>query len=145
MTAFKLGTLVLTLVAALALASTAMAKGGTGGGGGTSCVQITDFSLTPGVVDGAPVLTTSYSVTNNCFDHENMSAAGLDYSNSTTGFIGRAVNMLPYGPFTWTSNAAPVQAGVTYTITLSVYEPGGKVGGTRTLSVTIPDAIAPAA
>ena len=139
MTTFKLGTLVLTLVAALSLASTALAKGGGGtGGGGASCVQINDFSLTPGVTDGAPTLTTSYTDSNSCVDHENMSVAGLDYSNSTTGFVGRAVNMLPYGPFTWTSNPAPVVSGVTYTITLTVYTPGGKVGDTRTLTVTIP-------
>jgi len=135
MTAFKFGTLLLTLVAALSLASTAMAKGG--GGGGASCVQIGDFSLTPGVVDGRPVLTTSYSVTNTCVDHENMSAAAIDYRNST-GFVGRALTMLPYGPFTFTSAAAAVTPGVSYTETLTVYTPGGKVGDTRTLTVAVP-------
>jgi hypothetical protein len=141
----KLGMLVLTFVAALALASTALAKGGTGGGGtggggggggGASCVQIADFTVTPAAADGQTTLTTSYTVDNSCVDHENMSVAAIDYSNST-GVVGRAVWMLPYGPTTYTSNAAPVTPGV-YTETLTVYTPGGKVGDTRTLTVTIP-------
>jgi hypothetical protein len=147
MTTFKLTTLVVALAAALTLASTAMGKGGGGGGegGGASCAQIVDFSATPGSVDGQPTLTTSYSVNNACVDHENMSAAALDYSNSTTGFVGRAVTMLPYGPNTYTSAAAKVTPGTTYTTRLTVYTPGGKVADTRTVSVTIPAALAPAA
>jgi hypothetical protein len=139
MNARKLGTFVLTLVAALTLASTAFAKGGTGGGGGgggASCVQIADFTLTPAVVDGRTTLTTSYTVNNGCVDHENMSSAAIDYSNAN-GFVGRALWMLPYGPTTYTSAAAPVTPGV-YTETLTVYTAGGKVGESRTLTVTIP-------
>ena len=139
MKTFKLTTLVVTIATALALASTAMGKGG-----GASCAQILDFGLTPGSVNGQPVLTTSYSVNNACVDHENMSAAALDYRNSATSFVGRAVTMLPYGPSTYTSGAANVTPGTTYTTTLTVYTPGGKVADTRTVSVTIP-ALTPAA
>ena len=135
---FTLSTLLAALLAALALSSTALAKGG---GGGSSCVQIVDFSLTPGSVGDQPTLTTSYAVNNACVDHENMSAAALDYSNSATGLVGRAVNMLPYGTSTYTGNAAPVTAGATYTITLTVYTPGGKIADTRTLSVAIASAL----
>jgi len=46
--------------------------------------------------------------------------------------------MLPYGPSTYASAAASVTPGVSYTVTLTVYTPGGKVGDTRTLTVTIP-------
>jgi hypothetical protein len=141
MTTLKLGTLVLALAAMLALASTAMAKGG---GGGATCAQITDFTLTPTYVDGQPAVSLSYSVYNGCVDHENMSSVAADYSNDVTGFAGRAVNMLPYGPSTYGSTwkSSP---GVTYTVTITVYTPGGKVAATRTLSATAPAALAPAA
>ena len=131
---FRIGTLLLALVAALALASTGLAKGG-----GASCAQIVDFAVVQGSsADGQPTLTTSYTVDNECFDHENMSAAAIDYSNSANSFVGRAVNMLPYGSTTYTSNAAGVTPGVTYTETLTVYAPNGKVAATRTVSVTVP-------
>jgi hypothetical protein len=139
MTTFKLSTLVLALAAMLALASTAMAKGG-----GT-CAQILDFSVTPGSLDGGPVLTTSYSIDNACVDHEKMSVASLDYSNSTTGFVGRAVTMLSYGLNSYTSVPATVAAGTTYTTTLTVYAPSGKIADTRTQTVTIPAALPSAA
>jgi len=139
MTTFKLTTLVVALAAALALASTAMGKGG------ASCAQILDFSLTPSYVDGQPVLTTSYSINNACVDHENMSAAALDYRNSATGFTGRAVTMLSYGLNTYSSAPANVTPGVSYTTTLTVYAANGKVADTRTQTVTIPAALAPAA
>jgi hypothetical protein len=145
MKTLKLGTLALALAAALALSSTAFAKGGTGGGGtgggggggGASCVQILDFSLTPGTDPTQPTVTTTYTVTNACVDHENMSVAAIDYANGTTGFVGRAVWMLPYGPTTF-SSTAPAVPGQTLTETLTVYTPGGKVGETRTLSATFP-------
>ena len=127
----RIVTLLVTLAAVLALASTALAKGGT-----ASCAQIVDFAVTQGSVDAQPTLTTSYTVDNACFDHENMSAAALDYSNSATAFVGRAVNMLPYGRSTYTSNVVAVTPGVIYTTTLTVYSPNGKVAATQTVSVT---------
>lgn len=137
MKTFKLATLVLTLVAALALTSTAFAKGGGGGGGGSSCARILDFSLTPGTDPAQPTLTTAYTVDNSCVDHENMSSAAIDYYNSTSGFFGRALWMLPYGPTTYTSTA-PAVPGQTITLTLTVYTPGGKVADTRTVSAAFP-------
>src|SRR4051812_7352649 len=105
MTKFKFGTLALALVAMLAIASTAMAQGGGGtggggtggGGGGATCAQITNAALTPTYVDGQPAVSLSYTVYNGCVDHENMSAVAADLSNDVTGFVGRSVNMLPYG------------------------------------------------
>jgi hypothetical protein len=128
----------------LALASNGLAKGGSGsgggsGGGGATCAQILAFDVTPGTTDlGQPTLTTSYTVDNECVDHENMSSAALDYSNSANSFTGRAVQMLPYGVSTYTSSAFPVTPGVTYTTTLTVYTPAGKIAATRTVSVTAP-------
>src|SRR3954464_12548940 len=145
MTKLRIGTLLVTLVAMLALASTAMAKGGGGGGGGgggeATCAQIVDFAVTPGSTDGQPTLTTSYTVDNRCFDLHKSSAAALDYSNSANSldsFPLRAVWMLPLGPTSYTSNALPVTPGVTYTTTLTVYATNGKVAGTRTITVTAP-------
>jgi hypothetical protein len=139
MTKLKLATFLLTIAAVLALASTALAKGGGGGGGGgAACAQIVDFSVTPGSDLGRPTLTTSYTVDNACVDHENMSAAALDSSNSANSITGRAVQMLPYGLSTYTSAAVNATPGVTYTTTLTVYTPGGKVAATQTVRVTVP-------
>ena len=130
----RIGTLLVALVASLTLASAGLAKGG-----GASCAQIIDFAVTQGSsADGQPTLTTSYTVDNECVDHENMSVAALDYSNSVDSFVGRAVTMLPYGSSTYTGNASIAAPGVTYTETLTVYAPNGKVAATRTVSVTIP-------
>ena len=73
-----------------------------------------------------------------------MSAVAADYSNDASGFVGRAVNMLPYGSSSYGSTwkSAP---GVTYTVTVTVYTPGGMIAATRTLSATAPAARAPAA
>jgi hypothetical protein len=138
MTKPKIATFLLTIAAVLALASNVMAKGGGGGGGGASCAQIVAFDVTPGGDLGRPTLTTSYTVDNECVDHENMSAAALDYSNSGNSFTGRAVQMLSYGVSTYTSSAVPVTPGVTYTTTLTVYTPGGKIDATKTVSVIAP-------
>ena len=139
MRTFKLGTFVVALVAALALASTAMAKGG------ASCAQILDFGVAQGYVDGQPVVTTSYSVNNGCVDHEKMSALALDVRNNTTGFVGRSVTMLPYGVTSYSSGPSPTTPGLNYTLTLTVYAPNGKVADTRTQTVTFPAALTPAA
>ena len=134
MSKLKLVPFVLALAATLAVATTASAKGG-GGGGTTTCVQIRDFSVATGVDEsGAPTYTTSYVVDNNCVD-ELMSSAALDYRNLTTGFVGRAVTMLSYGVNTF-SRTAPGVAGQTLQITLTVYAPNGKVGGTATQTVS---------
>jgi hypothetical protein len=137
MSKLKLVPFVLALAATLAVATTASARGGDGGGGGgtTTCVQIRDFSVTTGVDDaGAPTYTTSYVVENGCVD-ERMSSAALDYRNLTTGFVGRAVTMLSYGVSSF-ARTAPAVAGQTLSITLTVYAPNGKVGGTRTKTVS---------
>jgi hypothetical protein len=142
MSRLKLVPFVLALAASLVVASAASAKGGGGGGGGggtTTCVQIRDFSVTAGVdASGAPTYTTSYVVDNNCVD-ERMSSAALGYTNLTTGFVGRAVTMLSYGTNTL-SRTAPGVAGQTLAITLTVYAPNGKIGGTSTQTVTFPAA-----
>jgi hypothetical protein len=134
MTRLKLAPFLLAIAAVLALASAAMAKGG----GGASCAQIVDFRLTPGSVLGQPTITTSYTVDNACVDHESMSAAALDTSSSASSFTGRAVQMLSYGLTSYASAAVNVTPGVTYTTTLTVYAPNGKVAATRTVGVTIP-------
>jgi hypothetical protein len=128
-----IGVLVLAVAAMTPLASSAMAKGG-----GASCAQIVDFRLTPGSVLGQPTITTSYTVDNACVDHETMSAAALDSSSSASSFTGRAVQMLPYGRTSYASAAVNVTPGVTYTTTLTVYAPNGKVAATRTVGITIP-------
>ena len=140
-------TLLVALVAALCLSSTAMAKGGGGGGGeGTSCARILDFGQ-PLTYDanGQPLLQTTFTVFNGCVDHETTGRVALDYSNSVSGFTGRSFWGFGYGTFSWSSTAGTVTPGVTYTVTLTVYLPNGKIGDQRTLSTTVPAAVAPAA
>ena len=135
MSRFRIGALVIALIAVLAFASSAMAKGG---GGGATCAQINSFSNTPGfLADGASV-TTSYSVFNGCVD-ERMSAIAIDYHDDNTGFTGRSVTMAKYGANDYSSTwASPFSTR--YTITLTVYAPNGKIAATETQRVTTPDA-----
>ena len=123
-----------------------MAQGGGGGGGGASCAKILDFAqaLTYDA-NNQPLLQTSFTVYNGCVDHEKSGSVGLDYSNSVSGYTGRSFWGFGYGPFSWSSTPSAVTRGVTYTVTLTVYTPGGKIGDQRTISTTVPDAIAPAA
>jgi len=114
-----------------------MAKGG--GGGGDGCAQILSFSNTPGSnADGTPTITTAYTVQQGCIDTFGAPVA-LDFKNNSTGFTGREVNMTPLGTWSYsrTWNATP---GVKFTITLTVYKPGGggKVEATQTQTVTAP-------
>ena len=143
MSFFRLGALILAMTALLAFTSSAVAKGGGGGGGGggATCAQIVDFTVT---TNADNTLTTSYTVNNGCVD-ERMSAAALDSKNLTTGFTGRAVNMLPYGLSTYTSTSSPATPGTSFTFTLTVYAPNGKIADTRTINVTVPAEVAPAA
>jgi hypothetical protein len=131
MTKLKLGTFILALVAALALASTAGAKGG------ASCAQILDFNVTPGYSGDQPVFTTSYRIDNTCVDHEKMSGRAIEYRNDATGFVGRAFTPLSYGLNTYTGVSAATPE-TSYTITLTVYAPNGKVADTRSQTIVTP-------
>ena len=133
---FKLGALLVAVVAMLAFASTALAKGG--GGGDKTCATLNSFSNTPAYgVDGASV-TTRYSVFNGCVD-ERMSAIAIDYRNDSTGFVGRAVVMASYG-LNDSTTVWRAPYSTRYTITITVYAPNGKVQGTQSQRITTPDA-----
>src|SRR4051812_23635163 len=113
---FRLGALLVAVVAMLAFTSSALAKGGGGDGAGAS---LTSFGNTPGSsVDGASV-TTSYSVFNGCVD-ERMSSIAIDYRNDSTGFTGRSVVMASYGAND-TTNVWRADYSTRYTITITVY------------------------
>jgi hypothetical protein len=140
---FKPGVLVLALVALLALAPAAMAKGGAGGGGGgggggTPCATIDNFDMSGLYVDGQPSITWSAQTTNLCID-ELAGSTGIDFSNSEDGFTGRAF-YAGRGTMTFGSTSA-AKPGVTYTITVTVYAPNGKVQATQTKSATAPPAL----
>jgi hypothetical protein len=141
MSTLRIGTLILVVAATMAFASTAIAKGEEK----ASCARIVNFSVTPSYILDRPAFTTSYSVSNGCVDHERMSAAALDSRNEATGFKGRAVNMLPYGLSTYTTVASNAPASTSFTFTLTVYAPNGKIAATRTQSVTTPAELTPAA
>jgi hypothetical protein len=133
---FKLAAPLVAVVAMLAFASTAPAKGD--GGGDKTCATLNSFTNTPGHgVDSASV-TTSYSVFNGCVD-ERMSAIAIDFRNESTGFVGRAVVMASYGlndkTTVWRASYS-----TRYVITITVYAPNGKVQGTRSQRITTPDA-----
>ena len=134
----RLGALLVAVTATLAVTPAAHAKGGDGGGGGATCVQITSFSNTVGLLADSASVTTSYSVFNGCVD-ERMSAIALDTRNDTTGFTGRSVWMARYGANDY-ANVWSSPFATRYTLTLTVYAPNGKVAATQTQRVTTPDA-----
>ena len=126
----RLATVLAALVALLAFAPSALAKGGDGG----SCAQILSFSNTPGYVDGGAAITTAYTVFQGCVD-ERAASVSLVFHNDDTGFTGTEVNMTPLGTWsysrTWNSGF-----GTRYTITLNVYAPNGKLVATQKQTVT---------
>jgi hypothetical protein len=138
---FRLGALTIALVALLALAPGAFAKGGVGGGGGggnNACGQITNFANTIGTSVNGPTLTTDYSVFNGCVDEFGASLA-LKVRNNTTGFVGTSVNMVPLGSWSYSAGPRVDNTGASYTLTLTLSAPGGgKVLDTRTETVTMP-------
>ena len=140
MTKTTLVTMLLALVAALALSSTALAKGGGGGGDlGTSCARILDFA-TPITYDanGQPLLQTTFTVSYTCADHEMTGRAAIDYYDAAGNFTGRSFWQWGGGTFSWASGIAPAAPGSSFTLVLSVYLPNGKVGDQRTLTTTVP-------
>lgn len=126
----KVGPLLAVLVALLAFAPSALAKGGDGG----NCAQIIDFSNTPSYVDGGAAITTAYTVFQGCVD-ERAASVSLVYHNDSTGFTGTSVVMTPLGTWsyssTWNSGFS-----TRYTITLNVYAPNGKLVATQKQTVT---------
>jgi hypothetical protein len=131
------------LVAAAALfvfASTAAAKGGVDN---KPCGQITSFVNTIGSSANGPTLTSDYSVYNGCLD-EFGAPVSLRVKNNTTGFVKTAVNMVPLGPWSYTSGPMVDNSAQSFTLTLTFYAPGngGKVLGTRSETVKMP--LAPA-
>jgi hypothetical protein len=142
---YRTGVLLVALVALLALAPSALARGGGGdaGGGGASCAQILQFSNTPTyTATGDPGITTSYTVQQGCVD-EFAASVSLIYHNDSTGFTGTQVNMTPLGTYSY-SNTWASGLGTRYTITLNVYAPNGKLVATQKQTVTSFDQPQPA-
>ena len=127
----RIGVLVVALVALLALAPSALAKGGDGG----NCAQILSFSNTPAyAATGEAVITTAYTVAQGCVD-ERAAAVSLTFHNDSTGFTGTEVNMTPLGTYSY-SRTWPSGFDTRYTITLNVYAPSGKLVATQKQTVT---------
>ena len=127
---FRFGALLVAIVAMFAFASSsAMAKGG---GGGT-CATLNDFTVTP----GSGSITVGYSVFNGCVD-EVMPAIGLNVTNVTTGtFIGRSVTMASFG-LNQSTRVLAASPSTTYTISIDVYTPNGKLQAQSSRTVTTP-------
>jgi hypothetical protein len=130
----------LAVVAMLALAPTALAKGGGGGGGGgdATCATLNSFGNALGSSADGPTITTSYSVFNGCVD-EFMASINVTYKNETTGFVGTSVVMASYGLNT-SSRTWLAGYSTRYTITIAVYSPNGKVQATQSQRVETPAA-----
>jgi len=138
---FRLVTLLITLVAMLALASTALAKNGVSGGGGATCGTIDAFSMTPGYTDGQPTITWSATTTNNCFD-EFTGTTAFNFWNSETNFTFRSVyGQIGTRTYGGVINSTP---GITYTITVQV-QSKNKLITSETKSAIGPAALVPAA
>ena len=129
----RIGAVAVALVAVLALAPSAFAKGGDG-----SCAQILSFSNTPGYNDaGGAVITTAYTVHQGCVD-EFAASVSLTFKNDSTGFTGTEVNMTPVGTWSY-SRTWSTTFSTRYDITLSVYSPNGKLQATQKQTVTALD------
>src|SRR5436305_11998983 len=136
---FRAGVLLAAVVAMLAIAPTAFAKGGTGGGGtggggGGTCASISNFVNTPTYVNGGAAVATSYTINQGCFD-EFAASVSLVFHNDDTGFTGTEVTMTPLG--TWNVSRTWLATFSTrYTLTLSVYSANGKLQDTQKQTLT---------
>jgi hypothetical protein len=141
----RIGVLLVALVAMFAFASTAMAKGGGGGGagsgggggGGGTCATLNNFTVTAGSNSAGATLTIGYSIFNGCVD-EVMPAIGLNYTKDGV-FLGRAVTMASFG-LNQSTTTSPASYGSTYTISIDMYTPNGKLQFQQARTVTIPAA-----
>lgn len=131
----RTGTLIAALVALLAFAPSAFAKGGDGGG---SCAQILNFSLTPVLLDAGAGIDTEYTVQQGCVD-ERAASVSLVWHNDTTNTTVTSVIMTPLGTWSY-SNVFHTTYSTRYTVTLNVYAPNGKLAATQKQTVTAPDA-----
>lgn len=144
MTKTRLFTLLVALVAALAVSSTALAQGGGGGGGGgivlgSTCAKILDFA-TPITYDAnnQPFVQTTFTASYTCADHEMTGRAAIDYYDAAGNYTGRSFWQWGGGTFTWSSGVSPASPGSSFTLVLSVYLPNGKIGDQRTITTTVP-------
>ena len=143
MTKRTLVSVLLALVAALAVSSTALAKGGGGGGGdlGTSCARIVAFAVpVTADADCNPLVQTTFTVSWTCVDHELTGRVAIDYYDGAGTFTGRSFWQFGGSTFSWSSALAPATPGATFTEVLSVYLPNGKVADQRSITITIPAA-----
>lgn len=132
---FRVGALLAALVAVLAIAPAAFAKGGGDGGGGGSCAQILNFTNTPTYNEtGGAAVTTAYTINQGCVD-ERAASVSLIFHNDDTGFTGTEVTMTPLG--TWSvSRTWNATYSTRYTLTLNVYAPNGKLVATQKQTFT---------
>jgi hypothetical protein len=144
---FRLGVLLVALVAVLGAASPAMAKGGTGGGGGggggataPGCAVIQSWTNTLTTsATGQPFVTMTFGVDNQCVDEFGASRAMVEldtYDTATgkwlTGF-GQGLNLgLHY--FTYGEPYVPADAAPAHTITFSAFRINGQVQDSRTVT-----------
>jgi hypothetical protein len=142
-----LGTLLVALAAAVALASPAMAKGGGGGGGGggaatPGCAVIQGWTNTveTSTITGAPVVVMRFDVFNGCVDELGASRAMFTvdtYDTATgkwlTGF-GQGDN-LGLQHFAYSEPYTSVAAAAPQTVVVSVSRINGQVQDSRTFTL----------
>ena len=141
--------LVATLIAMLAVASPAMAKGGSGGGkggggggggGDQACATFSSYALTPGARDATTAqLAIDYAVTYSCLD-EIWPPISFTIKNESTGQSGTQVLFGPILPGLHTQVFAASYA-TKYTVTTTLTQAtNGTVYDSRKDTVTTPAA-----
>jgi hypothetical protein len=135
---FRFGAIVVTIAAALALAPSALAKGGSGGGGADnpSCATIHAFTNAAGYAGSRASITSDFTVTHFC---GKPATVKLLYRNDLTGKVELDANvMVPAGgPLSYTNAWPAARFATPYTVTLQVWDNGGgKIVATQSESLT---------
>jgi hypothetical protein len=143
---FRLGLLLVAIVASLGPAAPAMAQGGSGGGGGGTtttpgCAYITSWNPGLQTLNGQSVVVLDVGVFNGCVDEGagagKMPAVTLTSTDTATGkWLGASTIMAGYGQRTYSYYiGAPTATPSATTLTLTVTRPNGKVQDSRTTTV----------
>lgn len=138
---FHMGMLALALVALLAVAPSAFAKGGGGGGGGAApCATISDYTVTPGIVTFNGVagggFTSTYSVIGRCGEDRSLTVDETvqDIDGKLLQQWGR---MLPYGIQGSYTGGYWGKFSTTYVETVNVWD-GNKLVTSKSTTLTTP-------
>lgn len=141
-----LGTLLVSLAAAVALASPALAKGGTGGGGGggggggvasAPCATIDSWTTSPQIVNGQQMVQLRVGVLDSCIDEAAVGFGALpavDFTTTDTAtgkWLSAAVYFANLGQTYFTYNFLPTDTPAPDTMTVTLTRANGQLQASR--------------